>query len=81
MTVQSDEGVLDDVLCSLAAAQHDDAEAEERGVVPPEQHVDELIACGRLRIAPAADTLLTHGEQLLRYGVRHARESFDRPSG
>ena len=49
--------------------------------MPPEQDVDELGTCGCVRLAPAVEPLLTHGEQLLRYGVRHARESFDRSSG
>ena len=54
MPVQGDEGVLHGVLCGLAAAQHDDSQPEHGGVVPPEQRVDELGACGCLRIAPAA---------------------------
>ena len=46
MPVQGDEGVLYGVLRGLAVAQHDDGEPEERGVVPPEQHLDELGARG-----------------------------------
>ena len=76
--MEAHEGLLDGVLCSLAAARHDHSEPQKRGVVPPKQHLDEFGA-SRRRIAPTGGTLLTHREHLLRNGVRHAQESFDYP--
>ena len=74
------QGLLDGVLRCLSAADHHNAQSEEGGVVPSEQHVDQLAARQvHRRIVRARGTPLTHGEDFLRNGLRHAQESFDRP--
>src|SRR3954451_19473657 len=78
--MQRNERVLDCVLGRFAVAEHDHSEPEKLRIVAPKQHLDEAAASWLRRgIAPAGGTPLTHRERLLRSGVRHARESFDRP--
>src|SRR4051812_39915600 len=79
--MESNEGVLYGVLCRLAAAQHDDSETEELGVMPSEQHLDDYLT-GRLRdgVKASVCTPLGQREHFLRNGVRHAQESLAPPA-